>query len=180
MPFGTYVDEKTAFKNARKVFMQTSADAIKIEGGQSKAHIVKHLTDNSIAVVGHIGLMPQNVRSEGGYKIKGKDEVNIESLIQDAKAIEEAGAFMIVLEGVKSEAAKAVTQAVNVPIIGIGAGVDTDGQVLVWSDMLGFFDEFKPKFVRRYLDGATLVKNSVQQYVLDVKNKKFPAQSETY
>jgi len=142
MPFGTYIDKETAFKNAMKVYQQTSADAVKIEGGVEKAEIVKHLTDNSIAVVGHIGLMPQNVRSEGGYKIKGKDEENIQSLINDAKAIEAAGAFCIVVEGVKPDAAKLITESVNVPIIGIGAGLDVDGQILVWSDMLGFFDEF--------------------------------------
>ncbi|MGK0256444.1 MAG: 3-methyl-2-oxobutanoate hydroxymethyltransferase [Arcobacteraceae bacterium] len=180
MPFGTYIDEKTAFQNAMLVYQQTSADAIKIEGGKSKAHIVKHLTDNSIAVVGHIGLMPQNVRSEGGYKIKGKDAQNIQELIEDAKAIEAAGAFCIVLEGVKPEAAKEITKSVNVPVIGIGAGLDVDGQVLVWSDMLGFFNEFKPKFVRRYLDGANLVKQSVQKYVNDVTTKKFPCDDEIY
>ena len=180
MPFGTYIDEKTAFKNAMLVYQQTSADAIKIEGGKSKAHIVKHLTDSSIAVVGHIGLMPQNVRSEGGYKIKGKDTQNIQELIEDAKAIESAGAFCIVLEGVKPEAAKEITQSVDVPVIGIGAGLDVDGQVLVWSDMLGFFDEFKPKFVRRYLDGANLVKQSIKKYVNDVSTEKFPSKDEIY
>ena len=180
MPFGTYIDKETAFKNAMKVYQQTSADAVKIEGGVEKAEIVKHLTDNSIAVVGHIGLMPQNVRSEGGYKIKGKDEENIQSLIKDAKAIEAAGAFCIVVEGVKPDAAKLITESVNVPIIGIGAGLDVDGQVLVWSDMLGFFDEFKPKFVRRYLDGASMVRSSVQNYVKDVENKNFPSEEEIY
>ena len=180
MPFGTYTDEKVAFENAMKVYQETSADAVKIEGGKSKAHIVKYLTKNSIAVVGHIGLMPQNFRVEGGYKVKGKDEDNIQKLIEDAKAIEEAGAFCIVLEGVKAEAAKQITQAVDVPIIGIGAGLDVDGQVLVWSDMLGFFDEFKPKFVRKYLDGASLVKQSVVQYVQDVSDKKFPSNEEIY
>jgi len=180
MPFGTYTDEKIAFKNAMKVYQETSADAVKIEGGKSKAHIVKHLTDNSIAVVGHIGLMPQNFRVEGGYKVKGKDEQNIQSLIDDAKAIEAAGAFCIVVEGVKSDAAKLITQSVNIPIIGIGAGVDVDGQVLVWSDMLGFFDQFKPKFVRKYLNGAEIVKQSVHQYVQDVNEKKFPSNVEIY
>ncbi len=180
MPFGSYIDEDTAFKNAMKVYQETSADAVKIEGGVSKAHIVKHLTQNSIAVVGHIGLMPQSVRSEGGYKVKGKDDLNIQELIADAKAIEAAGAFCIVVEGVKSEAAKLITEAVNVPVIGIGAGVDVDGQVLVWSDMLGFFDEFKPKFVRKYLDGASLVRQSIQQYVEDVSNKHFPSNEEIY
>lgn len=180
MPFGTYIDEKTAFLNAMRVYRETKADAVKIEGGKEKAHIIKYLVDNSIAVVGHIGLMPQNVRSEGGYKIKGKDDQDIQKLIEDAKAIESAGAFCIVLEGVKADAAKLITESVAIPIIGIGAGVNTDGQVLVWSDMLGFFDEFKPKFVRKYLDGASLVKKSVQQYVSDVTNCTFPSDIETY
>ena len=180
MPFGTYYDETTAIQNCVKVFQETSADAVKIEGGEEKAHIIKHLTSNSIAVVGHIGLMPQNFRSEGGYKIKGKDEENITKLIKDAKAVEEAGAFCLVIEGVKPEAAKAITKAVSIPTIGIGAGVDTDGQVLVWSDMLGFLQGDYPKFVREYLDGKTLVKNSVKQYVKDVESQNFPSKEEVY
>lgn len=180
MPFGSYIDKHTAFLNAKRVYQATKADAIKVEGGIEKADIVKHLTSNSIAVVGHIGLMPQNVRSEGGYKIKGKDEVDITKLIKDAKAIEEAGAFLLVVEGVKPDAAKQITDAITIPVIGIGAGVDTDGQVLVWSDMLGFFDEFKPKFVRKYFDGAAQVRQSVQQYVNDVEQKKFPSSNEIY
>jgi 3-methyl-2-oxobutanoate hydroxymethyltransferase len=180
MPFGTYINEMVALKNAISVYHKTEADAIKIEGGKDKAHIVKYLTQNSIAVVGHIGLLPQNVRGEGGYKIKGKDEQNIANLIEDAKAIEKAGAFMIIVEGVKPNAAKAITDIVNIPVIGIGAGVDTDGQVLVWSDMLGFFEEFKPKFVRKYLDGASLVKQSIKEFVSDVHSKKFPSADESY
>jgi len=180
IPFGTYTDEKIALQNAIKVFQETSADAIKIEGGKSKAHIIKTLCDNSIAVVGHIGLMPQNFRSEGGYKVKGKDEENIKSLIEDAKAIESAGAFCIVVEGVKEEAGEAIAKAVNVPIIGIGAGAKVDGQVLVWSDMLGFFDEFKPKFVREYLNGASLVQEAVEKYKVDVESVNFPNENEKY
>ena len=148
MPFGTYYDEKIAMENCIKVFQKTSADSVKIEGGKEKAHIIKYLSSNSIAVVGHIGLMPQNFRSEGGYKVKGKDEENIARLIEDAKAVEQAGAFLLVVEGVKSEAAQAITNAVSIPVIGIGAGVDTDGQVLVWSDMLGFFEDFKTKICK--------------------------------
>jgi 3-methyl-2-oxobutanoate hydroxymethyltransferase len=180
MPFGTYSNKKLALKNAIKVFQKTSADAIKIEGGKEKAKIIKYLTKNSIAVVGHIGLMPQNFRSEGGYKVKGKDAQNIKRLIQDAKAVQEAGAFLLVVEGVKSEVAKMITKAVDIPVIGIGAGADTDGQVLVWSDMFGFFEDFKPKFVRQYLDGAKLIKESLKQYVDDVENKNFPNQNEMY
>jgi 3-methyl-2-oxobutanoate hydroxymethyltransferase len=180
MPFGTYTDSKTALKNAIKVFRETSADAIKIEGGKHKAHIIKDLVDNSIAVVGHIGLLPQNFRSEGGYKVKGKDDANIQSLIADAKAVEEAGAFCIVVEGVKEEAGEAIAKSVNIPIIGIGAGAKVDGQVLVWSDMFGFFDEFKPKFVRQYIDGANLVKKAVAEYKNDVESLNFPNENEKY
>ncbi|XPV69302.1 MAG: 3-methyl-2-oxobutanoate hydroxymethyltransferase [Halarcobacter sp.] len=180
MPFGTYNNENEALKNAVKVYQETNAAAVKIEGGEDRAHIVKHLTSNSIAVVGHIGLMPQYVRSEGGYKVRGKTQEDIEQLIRDAKAIEEAGAFCIVVEGVMSEAAKQITQAVNIPTVGIGAGKDTDGQVLVWSDMLGFFEEFKPKFVRHYLDGANLVKQAVNKYRSDVQDSSFPSKEEEY
>jgi len=180
MPFGTYTNEEDALKNCTKVFQQTNASAVKIEGGSSKAHIVKALTSNSIAVVGHIGLMPQNFRSEGGYKVKGKDEQNIKELVQDATDIQNAGAFCLVLEGVKEEAAKQITKAVDIPVIGIGAGVEVDGQVLVFSDMLGLFEDFKPKFVRQYLQGASLVKDAVSSFKNDVENLNFPNESEKY
>jgi 3-methyl-2-oxobutanoate hydroxymethyltransferase len=180
MPFGTYRNEDVALENAIRVFQETSADAIKIEGGVEKANIVKTLTSNSIAVVGHIGLMPQNFRSEGGYKVKGKDEENIQSLIEDAKAIEEAGAFCLVIEGVKEDAAKLISESVSIPTIGIGAGSYTDGQVLVWSDMLGFLQGNYPKFVRQYLDGTALVKDAVQQYKSDVESGAFPGEAEKY
>lgn len=180
MPFGTYINKDEALKNCVEVYRQTNANAVKIEGGEDKADIIKHLTSNAVAVMGHIGLMPQYVRSEGGYKVKGKTKEDEEQLIRDAIAVEKAGAFSIVVEGVKSDVAKKITQAVNIPIIGIGAGVDTDGQVLVWSDMLGFFEEFKPKFVRHYLDGAKLVKEAVNQYRNDVQDKSFPSKEEEY
>ncbi|MCT7622207.1 3-methyl-2-oxobutanoate hydroxymethyltransferase [Aliarcobacter butzleri] len=180
MPFGTYINKDEALKNCVEVYRQTNANAVKIEGGEDKADIIKHLTSNAVAVMGHIGLMPQYVRSEGGYKVRGKTKEEEEQLIRDAIAVEKAGAFSIVVEGVKSDVAKKITQAVNIPIIGIGAGVDTDGQVLVWSDMLGFFEEFKPKFVRHYLDGAKLVKEAVNQYRNDVQDKSFPSKEEEY
>ena len=180
MPFGTYIDEKTALKNSVKVYQQTNADAIKIEGGKEKADLIKALTSNSIAVMAHIGLMPQFVRSEGGYKIKGKDDENIASLVEDAISLEAAGAFAIVVEGVKPKAALAITQAVKIPTIGIGAGANTDGQVLVWSDMFGLNTEFKPKFVRTYLNGAELFKKGVDSYIKDVKNGSFPDENEVY
>ncbi|WP_151948883.1 3-methyl-2-oxobutanoate hydroxymethyltransferase [Aliarcobacter butzleri] len=180
MPFGTYINKDEALKNCVEVYRQTNANAVKIEGGEDKADIIKHLTSNAVAVMGHIGLMPQYIRSEGGYKVRGKTKEDEEQLIRDAIAVEKAGAFSIVVEGVKSDVAKKITQAVNIPIIGIGAGVDTDGQVLVWSDMLGFFEEFKPKFVRHYLDGAKLVKEAVNQYRNDVQDKSFPSKEEEY
>jgi len=180
MPFGTYTDEKMALKNASRVYQETTAHAIKIEGGTQRAHIIKALTSNSIAVVGHIGLMPQYVRSEGGYKIRGKSEEDTLELIEDAKAVEKAGAFLLVIEGVKEAAAKRITEAINIPTIGIGCGNVTDGQVLVWSDMLGFFQEFQPKFVKKYLDGANIVKNAVDKYVKDVQSREFPAEEHTY
>ncbi len=180
MPFGSYTTKDRALKNATRIYRETDAQAVKIEGGKERAKIIKTLTKNSIAVMGHIGLMPQFVRSEGGYKVKGKDEKNIQKLVQDAKAIEKAGAFAIVVEGVKCEAAKAITEAVSIPTIGIGAGIDVDGQVLVWSDMFGFFEDFKPKFVKQYLDGGKLIRDALGVYVDEVKNKKFPSSEFTY
>jgi 3-methyl-2-oxobutanoate hydroxymethyltransferase len=180
MPFGTYTNKEDALKNAIKVFQQTSADCIKIEGGEDKAEIVSYLTKNGIAVCGHIGLLPQSVRSEGGYKVKGKNDAQRQALLADAKAIEEAGAFCMVIEGVKADVAAEVAQSVNVPVIGIGAGADVDGQVLVFSDMLGFFEAFTPKFVKKYLDGATLVKDAVSEYAGEVKTRAFPTTEHTY
>ncbi|MBL0686895.1 MAG: 3-methyl-2-oxobutanoate hydroxymethyltransferase [Sulfurospirillum sp.] len=180
MPFGTYTNKKQAIKNASRVYQETDAHALKIEGGAEHAHIIKSLTCNSIAVMGHIGLMPQHVRAQGGYKIRGKNEKDTQQLICDAKAIEKAGAFCIVIEGVKSEATKRVNEEVSIPTIGIGAGNDTDGQILVWSDMLGFFQEFQPKFVKKYLNGADIVKNAIDTYVKEVKTRKFPTKEYTY
>ena len=180
MPFGSYTNEIDAVKNATRAYQETNAQAVKIEGGKERANIVKALTNNSIAVLGHIGLMPQFLRSDGGYKIRGKDKTDIDNLIEDARALESAGAFAIVIEGVKSEAAKAITEAINIPTIGIGAGVDTDGQVLVWSDMFGFFEEFKPKFVKKYCDGAGLIREHLDNYSSEVKNREFPSREFTY
>jgi len=180
MPFGTYTNKEDALKNAIRVFRESDADCIKIEGGEDKAHIVKHLTDNGIAVCGHIGLLPQSVRGDGGYKIKGKTSQEQLQLIEDARAIEDAGAFCMVIEGVKAEVASEVAKCVDIPVIGIGAGVDVDGQVLVFSDMLGLFEAFTPKFVKKYMDGATLVKEAIANYASEVQNKEFPTEEYTY
>lgn len=180
MPFGSYTSCERAFDNAMEVYRQTDADAVKIEGGRDKADIIAHLTANGIAVCGHIGLLPQAVRSEGGYKVKGKDEANTLALIEDAKAVEAAGAFCIVLEGVKAEAGTRIAEAVSIPVVGIGAGSGVDGQVLVFSDMLGLYEPFVPKFVKQYLNGAEAVKSAVSQYKEEVAERTFPAQEHTY
>ncbi len=180
MPFGTYINKDEALKNSIKVFQQTPADCVKIEGGEDKAHIIKYLCDNGIAVCGHIGLLPQSVRSEGGYKVKGKTSQEQLQLIEDARAVEEAGAFCMVIEGVKAKVAAEVAKSVDIPVIGIGAGVEVDGQVLVFSDMLGLYEEFTPKFVKKYLNGATLVKDAVKKYAQEVDLKAFPTEEHTY
>jgi len=180
MPFGSYNTKEDALKNAIRVYKETNADAIKIEGGSERAEIVKHLTDNGIAVVSHIGLMPQFVRSEGGYKVRGKSEEDAQKLMQDAIKMQESGAFIVLLEGIKSEVATEITKALSVPTIGIGAGVGCDGQVLVWSDMFGFFEEFKPKFVKQYLKGGKIIRESLAEYVKDVKEAKFPTDEFSY
>ncbi|MFL1707264.1 3-methyl-2-oxobutanoate hydroxymethyltransferase [Campylobacter sp. MOP7] len=180
MPFGSYTDERTALKNAIKFIQKSGVDAVKLEGGRNMATIIKKLCENGINVMGHIGLMPQQVRYEGGYRIKGRKEDEAKNLIKDAKALEEAGVFAIVAEGTLSDVAKEIARSVNVPVIGIGSGVDVDGQVLVFSDMLGFFEEFKPKFVKRYLNGANLVKEAVKAYANEVKARAFPSEEFEY
>ena len=180
MPFGSYSTEALAIQNATRAYQETNAQAVKIEGGKERAHIVKALTQNSIAVLGHIGLMPQFLRSDGGYKIRGKDQADIDILVEDALALEKAGVFAIVVEGGKEEAAKAITEAGSVPTIGIGAGNSTDGQVLVWSDMFGFFEDFKPKFVKQYCDGAKEVREGLEQYRNEVKSREFPTAEYSY
>ncbi len=180
MPFGSYTSPEVAIANASRAYQETNAQAVKVEGGKERAAIVEALTQNSIAVLGHIGLMPQFLRSDGGYKIRGKDAEDIASLIEDAKALEKAGAFALVVEGVKSEAAEAITKAVSIPTIGIGAGNSTDGQVLVWSDMFGFFETFKPKFVKQYGEGAQLIRKGLENYRNEVKDRTFPNEDYTY
>jgi len=180
MPFGSYIDEKTALHNALRVYQETHADAVKIEGGANKAHLVKHLVDNGIAVCGHIGLLPQSVRGEGGYKVKGKSEEEGLLLIADAQAIEKAGAFILVIEGVKADVATRVAQSISIPVIGIGAGNGVDGQVLVFSDMLGLYEPFVPKFVKQYMKGATTVKEAVATYANDVQTRAFPDENYIY
>ena len=180
MPFGTYATKEEALANATRVYRESDADAVKIEGGAAKAEIIRHLTSNGIAVCGHIGLLPQAVRGEGGYKVKGKSEEEALFLLKDAKAVEEAGAFCMVIEGVKADVAAEVAKSVSIPVIGIGAGNGVDGQVLVFSDMLGLFEEFTPKFVKQYMSGADMIKEAVKRYADEVRERTFPAAEHTY
>ncbi|PAF43192.1 3-methyl-2-oxobutanoate hydroxymethyltransferase [Helicobacter sp. 11S02596-1] len=180
MPFGSYQTPKMAIKNALKFYQQTPADAIKLEGGKERSKLIKMIVNEGVAVIGHIGLMPQFARSEGGYKIKGRNEKEMLKLTEDALALQDAGACMLVLEGITAKVAQHITQQLNIPTIGIGSGEKCDGQILVWSDMMGFFQRFKPKFVRQYLDGANLIQTALQRYVADVKSGNFPSLEESY
>lgn len=180
MSFGSYQNETMAIQNAIRFYKETQAGAIKLEGGIQRAKLIEAIIKEGVAVMGHIGLMPQFARSEGGYKIKGKNQESITQLKEDALALQDAGVFAIVLEGIKSEVASEITQMLSIPTIGIGSGVECDGQILVWSDAFGFFTDFQPKFVRRYLEGKQLLQDALQNYISDVKNGHFPNQNESY
>ncbi|WP_104718650.1 3-methyl-2-oxobutanoate hydroxymethyltransferase [Helicobacter trogontum] len=180
MPFGTYATKKMALTNALRYYKECNVDALKIEVDSNKIDVVKALCTEGIAVMAHIGLKPQFMRFEGGFKVKGKNEVEENELIESAIAMQEAGAFGILCEGIKASVAQKITQSMQIPTIGIGAGVHCDGQILVWSDAFGFFDAFKPKFVRQYCDGKDMLKNAVRNYANDVKNAVFPSDNESY
>ncbi len=180
MPFNSYSSPKIAIKNAAKFYKQTNASAIKCEGGIEKLEIIKSIINEGIALVGHIGLLPQSARGAGGYHIRGKSSDDAAYLLESALVIQEAGALAIVLEGIRSDVAKDISNKLAIPTIGIGSGVHCDGQILVWSDALGFFTDFKPKFVRHFLNGAELVKSALKSYQEAVKNGSFPNESESY
>ncbi|MCH5323460.1 MAG: 3-methyl-2-oxobutanoate hydroxymethyltransferase [Helicobacter sp.] len=180
IPFGSNLDSQTMLQNATRIYKETEAQAIKIEGGREIAPTINLLNQKGIATLAHIGLKPQFARMEGGYKIQGKEEKQAQSLLQDALELQDAGAFCLLLEGIKAEVAETITQKVKIPTIGIGSGVGVDGQVLVWSDAFGFFEDFKPKFVRHYLKGANLIRDALKNYVQDVKTSKFPSLDESY
>jgi ketopantoate hydroxymethyltransferase (EC 2.1.2.11) len=176
MPFLSYqTSERDAIENAGK-FLKAGADAVKLEGGREIAQLVKKLVDFGIPVMGHIGMNPQKYLSYGGFKLQGR---NKEKLLEDAKVLEEAGVFAIVLEKVPYESAKYVTENVSVPTIGIGAGPYTDGQVLVFHDVLGL-SLYKFKFARRYLDGFSLFKDALKRFKEDIKSGNFPSLEESY
>ena len=180
MPFGTYEESKNlAFNNAARLMKETHCDGIKLEGGQNMFETVKYLTDRSIPVMGHIGLQPQSVVIDGGYKIKGKNKFDWNKYIEDAKALEEAGAFSMVLEGMTEPLATEITAQLSIPTIGIGASINCDGQILVTEDMIGLTN-ITPKFVKEYINIGELIEDAASSYSNEVRNKKFPTKDHTY
>ncbi len=176
MPFLSYqVSRQDAIFNAGLMLKECGADAVKLEGGERIADLIEELVSIGIPVMGHIGLTPQSVNVFGGYRVQGRTDKEIERLKNDAKAIEEAGVFSIVLESVPVEVAKEITESISVPTIGIGAGPYTDGQVLVFHDYLGIFEDIKPRFVKRYRELGREIIEATKEYIEEVKSGKFPA-----
>lgn len=166
--------------NAVQALMQAGAHAVKLEGAAGNAEFISHLVHSGVPVMGHVGLTPQFVNQLGGYKVQGKTDECAKRLLEEAKVLEEAGCFTIVLECVPAAVAKKITQALKIPTIGIGAGSGTDGQVLVFQDMLGLNTAFKPKFVKTFLNGAELVSAAVETYCKEVKTGEFPGDAQSY
>jgi 3-methyl-2-oxobutanoate hydroxymethyltransferase len=181
MPFGAYQgDVKEGVHNALRFVKESGAEAVKVEGGQKRVELVQRILDAEVPVMGHIGLTPQSVHKMGGYKVQGKDLGGIEQLITDAVALDRAGVFSLVLEGVPREVAAMITKEVSAPTIGIGAGPDCDGQVLVFHDMVNLTFTPTAKFVRQYGDAAALIRKAVQDFKTDVEAGSFPADQESY
>lgn len=181
MPFGTYEDgPEQALRHARRIMEETGADGVKLEGGVQMRDQIAAITGAGIAVMGHIGLLPQSVVREGGYKIKGKDEAQIAALVADAQAVEAAGAFAVVIEGTVAQAASTATRAVGIPTIGIGGSPECDGQILVSEDMLGMLHGHKPKFVREYAHLRDDISAAAAQYAADVRARRFPGPDNLY
>ena len=180
MPFGSYeAGPEQAFANAVRLLKETGAQAVKVESGPTVADTIRYLVQRGVPVMGHVGLRPQAVNAEGGFKAKGRTQAERERVISEALASDEAGAFAIVVEGVAEDLAAEITTKVAAPTIGIGASKACDGQVLVTDDMLGLFD-WTPKFVRHYADLRNQISAAVQAYAKDVRERSFPAPEETY
>ena len=181
MPFGTCSGNPLESLNAAiRIMKETGADSLKIEGGKEIITDIKKIIDAGLPVMGHLGLMPQSINKYGTYNVRAKDSAEAEKLLEDAKLLEEAGCFAIVLEKIPAELATRVAQTLKIPIIGIGAGSGVDGQVLVLHDMLGITQSFSPRFLRRYLNLAEEIQGAVGAYVQDVKAKDFPNEQEQY
>jgi 3-methyl-2-oxobutanoate hydroxymethyltransferase len=181
LPFGSYqASPSQAFTAAARVMAETGCDAVKLEGGAEMAETVAFLAQRGIPVMGHVGLTPQAVNTLGGYKARGRDAVEARRIVEGASAIAAAGAFSIVVEGTIDPVSRAVTEAVPVPTIGIGASAACDGQVLVIDDVLGLSGAFKPKLARRYVDLAPLIDEAAKSYAADVKARRFPGPENVY
>lgn len=181
MPFSSYhVDEKEAVRNAARFLKEAGAAAVKIEGGANRAALISRMLDAEIPVMGHIGLTPQSVHKMGGYKVQGKTLSAVEKLMHDAVALDGAGVFALVLEGVPRELAAMITAEVSTPTIGIGAGPECDGQVLVLHDIMNLSFAPAAKFVRRYADAAQLMRDAVIAFKEDVEQRRFPSDEESY
>lgn len=181
MPFMSYqanVDE--AVRNAGRFLKESKAEAVKLEGGEEILDTIKKIVDSGIPVMGHLGLTPQSLHKFGGYGVRGEGEEESRKMLSDAKKLEKAGVFSIVLEKVPAALAQKITSEANIPTIGIGAGADCDGQVLVTHDMLGLFEKFKPKFAKRYGQLGKEMKKCYGEYVKEVKSKKFPLKEHSY
>jgi len=181
MPFGSYqVDADDAVRNAARFVKEGGAEVVKLEGGEKRVGIVHRLLDAEIPVAGHIGLTPQSVNVMGGYKVQGKNLKAVEQLMRDAVALDRAGVACLVLEGIPREVSAMITAEVSAPTIGIGAGPECDGQVLVFHDLVNLTLHPPAKFVRHYADASSLITNAVQSYCADVKQRRFPADEESY
>lgn len=181
MPYGSYqVDSKSAIFNATRFVKEGGAEVVKVEGGEKRAELIRRIIDAEIPVCGHIGLTPQSVNVMGGYKVQGKELNGIEQLMRDAVALDRAGVACMVLEGIPREVAAMITAEVAAPTIGIGAGPECDGQVLVFHDLVNLTFAPPAKFVRRYGDAAALISRAVQEFRTDVKSVQYPADEESY
>jgi 3-methyl-2-oxobutanoate hydroxymethyltransferase len=181
MPYGTFhTGDDDAVRNALRLVKEGGAEAIKLEGGHKRVHLVKRLVDEEISVMGHIGLTPQSINQLGAYRVQGKTATAAQQLIDDAKAMEDAGAFAVVLEVVPREIAKMITESISIPTIGIGAGVHCDIQVLVLHDMLGLSFGKQARFVRPYANLRQVMTDAVTRYAEDVRNGTYPSEAESY
>ena len=181
LPFGSYQgNSKEALSSAIRIMKESGGHAVKLEGGDEIIESIKRILTAGIPVMGHLGLTPQSIYKFGTYTVRAKEQEEAEKLIHDAQALEEAGCFAIVLEKIPAQLAKRVAESISIPVIGIGAGADVDGQVLVLHDMIGMTHEFSPRFLRRYLNLYEDMTGAVQQYVKDVKSVDFPNDKEQY
>lgn len=181
LPFGTYQGSSgEALRSSIRIMKESGAHAVKLEGGSEVKESVERILSAGIPVMGHLGLTPQSIYKFGTYTVRAKEEAEAQKLMEDAKLLEKCGCFGIVLEKIPAELAKNVSTSISIPTIGIGAGPDTDGQVLVMQDMFGITKEFKPRFLRRYADLHTIMTEAVTKYISDVKSNDFPNESEKY